>query len=274
MAAEDFRKLADRVTEETRSRWEASWVALYAYGGFARNEMDEWSDLDVCLVWDPSPGDLGAWRAWAIWVKGKFGARVDTIGLGTEILGEDSPWDVGFLLYALKHSSGLLHGSDIRDRIVLPRRRKLCLSASYAALVSVRRLYGITRQEPLPAPLPRIDVRLLGEHPAGNAAWQVASAVTQLLRAIAYVETGALCGARADLQRVLQDCADAALTSACAEAIALRRRVPRFGALPETLPAVEMLAARVPGFCARLLQDLAADGLPDPSHEPRAQAVA
>lgn len=266
MAPVDFCDLVDRVVDTTRL-WDAEgFVALYAFGSFVRDDLDEWSDLDVCLM--RKNDALSYARGWMAQMYDAFGFKVDAIALSLANIGEQASWDVSCFLRGLRENSKLLLGEDVRALIRMPSEHKLRLSVSWVALSCVRRLYSIRREDPLPESLSVPDIFPSRPLAGGNIAWQVATTVVQLLRGIVFLETGVLCEGKSQIYGELRRWGDKSLVSHCTDAIELRREVPRFAPLEQVPPRLSRLRAVLPKLVSRLFMGLAAHGLKDPSYEP------
>jgi predicted nucleotidyltransferase len=275
MTSGDISGLIERVVEHTRSCVGEDFVALYAYGSYARGGMDEWSDLDLCLVLKPSDRYLASLRGWATRaseMSDATGVRVDPIGLSTDHLGEDVPWDKAFLLWNLQDNSILLLGEDVRALMRAPSKEKLRLSAADSALRLVRSIYGIPREQPVPRFLPAPDLSLPCET-YGNIGRAVAHTVVQGLRALVVLGTGAPCEEKRRLPEVLKRLGEDSLAAYCADALALRQEIPAFAPLQTVPPRVRKLSECIPGLAGRLLVALSEHGLTDPSWKPEASGA-
>jgi predicted nucleotidyltransferase len=268
MAADDGSGLLQQVVELTRSCWTEHFVALYAYGSYVRGEMDAWSDLDVCLVRKALDAARGEGQAWATKIGEAFNQRVDPVGLDASNMGQDATWDVAPLLRSLRENSRLLMGEDVRARIPEPAAHKLRLGVSWSALRWVRNLYSIPRERPLGPSLPPLSLSLDTEIRGGSVAWGTATAVVQLVRALAFIETGVFCEEKRLLREHFVRMGDAALAHHSSDLIALRQEAPRFGPLEQIPLRLQHLAEAIPRLTSRLLEGLAKHGLEDPSWEP------
>lgn len=263
----DFSNLISRVVDLTRSCWAEDWVVLYAYGSFVRGGMDEWSDIDVCLI-RKSANALSSTRSWMTQMYDTFDFQVDPVSLSIDNIGQNAPWEISVILLDLLESSRLLLGEDVRAFISVPTQHKLRLNMSYIALSCVRRLYSIPREDPLPEPLSIPDISPARQSPGGHIVWQVATTVIQLLRAIIFLEMGVICQRKICIHQYLQRQGEELLASYCADVLELRKKVPRFGPLEQVPPLLERLSLVIPGLTSRLFEGLTRHGLVDPSYEP------
>jgi hypothetical protein len=264
----DSPRILQQVADVTRSCWSDEFVALYAYGSLTRGDLDDWSDIDLCLI--ARPGDAGyeRRREWAnspAWET--VGRRVDPLALSTDDLGPSASWGYAGFAHCLLANSRLLLGEDFRPLIAQPTEHKLRLCAGWAALHWVRAVYSIPLGQRLPHSLPELA---LDEEPGslGNVAWRVATTILHQLRAIVLLETGVFCESKQAIRDELVRRGEERLATHCEDILALRKETPRFGPLPEVPTRLVRLAAAIPELTCRVLDSLARHGLEDPSYEP------
>ena len=254
--------------EFTDGCWDHGLVALCAHGSFVDGEPDEWSDLDLCLLRENSEEALSAGRRWATTISQELGPIADPMLLPLDALSPCAHWGIATFAWSLRHRSRLLRGRDVRPQIAEPSEQMLLVNALSLALLCVRRIYEIDRGNELPAVLGPVSLEPDRSLPGGHMTWQLYTAAIQLLRAIVFLEDRCFCPAKSRLREHLAAAGDRELRAALALASRTRAAVPRFEAVVEVPACARPLAVTIPKLCARLRDNMASRGLPDPSHEP------
>jgi len=273
-AASEWDELIGQVVALTREHAIEHFVALYAWGGALAGETDPWSDLDVCLVQADAAGqDSDAAKDWKLSISDEFEPRVDPSAVLMGQLGTDAHWRYAGYPWGLLRTGRLLLGDDIRGRIAEPTPRKLCLSTVSLAFLCLRRLYAISRDKPMPDPLPPLDLRLARCMPApGNVAWQIVTSLLQGLRALLALD-GVFVGTKRQIGPALLQAGRPELAEWCDRVQALRKTVPRtddmdgVDVVDEIPPPVQPFAEALPGLLHLLLAEMSSRGLKDPSFE-------
>ena len=269
MTGAPLEELIPAVVEFTRPHVGQGLVALYVHGSCAGGETDAWSDLDVAYIHtEPAqPSDL--FREWVMALEERFEYRVDPVIGARDQLGEGGSWGLAFLRHSLLTRAALLLGEDIRAEIAPPGEHLMRLSAVSVAMTWLRRLHDLPRFYPFPTSLAGRSAEPLSDFGRGNAAWQLSTAVTQLVRAILLLKTGDFPETK---QELLDGLGRGGLTEErdwVEEALTVRREFPRFGEVDGSSPALIRLSEAVPGLATGLFGATAGHGLVDPTFEGR-----
>jgi predicted nucleotidyltransferase len=269
-ATSEWDELIQQVIALTREHAVEHFLALYAWGGALTGETDPWSDLDVCLVLADAPKDEPTLaKDWKLSICDEFEPRVDPSAVLMEQLSADAHWRYAGYQFGLRRTGRLLLGTDIRGQIADPTARKLCLSTVNLAFLCLRRLYSVSRDKPMPDPLPPPDPRLALYLPAsGNVAWQIVTALLQILRTLLALD-GVFVETKRQIGPALREAGRLELADWCDRAQALRKTVSRTDEMDEIPPAVQSLAEALPDLFRQLLNEMSSRGLKDPSYEPK-----
>lgn len=241
----------------------AHCVALYTYGSIVRQEVDEWSDLDVLLVRDAAEEGLQRCRKWMGYLYERYKCVVDPMVLPELSLVSGTDAGIAGFAWALKTDAALLLGMDVRERVPWPSVRALQFSAADIAVLSVRRLYMMPRDMNIPPEVPAYRASMSGTCPAGSWVWQLVAATYQLCRAIVVLSQGRLYAHKDTLVKAVEQTGDAALVSALAAVKKVRGSLPRWDDSAKGCDSTEMLGAAIPLLYRRLLEGIRCSGLQD-----------
>ena len=270
--AENIGTLVGQVVEITKRAAVPGFVALYAHGSFVRGDLDAWSNINILMLLDEPRDDRATRDNWHKEIMALYEGRgflIDVTTLPLSHVAPGSPYWIPLLMAEELRTNGrLLLGRDVRGQMGRPTPRQLCLAVAEAALMGVRDLYDVPRNQELTSPLPALAIAPARTFVSGtSAAGQVYATVLHLLRAILYLETGRLPGSREAVLDALRRL-DPPLASYCTAALALRREAPRFGPLERAPEHLGHLVEAIPALTARLFAGLGRQGLKDPvSHE-------
>lgn len=259
--------LVASVTASTEPYLDRGVVALYVHGSQVGGDTDAWSDLDVCYVHEPTDDARRVMFEWRRVIDVQFGYRVDGVGVSTVQLAAPG-WRHAYLRRSLLARARLLLGRDVRPSILPATAEELCVGVAFVGMTWLRRFYDMPRWEPFPADLSGRAPAPLDPFPYGTAAWQYATGVLQLLRALVMLSAGHFCETRAELLATLEATGESTSVDLVRTASDLRERFPRFEPVDPLDPALAPLAEAVPVLAERLRVAMAAQVLADPSHQP------
>ncbi len=261
--------LVPKVVEFTRPFLERGLVALYLHGSCAGGQTDAWSDVDVAGICAGEEARRELFSEWAMPLEKRFEHRVDPVVASRAQLHEGGEWHAAFLRDSLLTRAELLLGEEVRAEVAPVTEHLARLAAVLVAMTWLRRLYDTPRFYPFPERLEGRRAEALEGFDRGNAAWQLATAVTRLTGAVLLLETGASAETRGELREAAagQGWTDAA--DWLGVAIGVRKEFSRFGEVDASAPALIRLAEAVPTLAARLFEAMGRCGIVDPTLEGR-----